>query len=65
MVTGADAGIGRAIAAAVAREGMTRKSSGRPSVASRWAVRTSPGAIVTGQSFTVDGGLEMNWGQGA
>jgi glucose 1-dehydrogenase len=20
---------------------------------------------VTGQSFTIDGGLEMNWGQGA
>jgi glucose 1-dehydrogenase len=26
---------------------------------------SSAAAYVTGQSFTIDGGLQMNWGQGA
>jgi glucose 1-dehydrogenase len=102
VVTGADLGIGPAIALGLAMEGAdvgvtynsdaagageTADEIGRydPELHSRemrqipWLRPGEPWEVarlavylasdeadyVTGQSFTIDGGLEMNWGQGA
>jgi glucose 1-dehydrogenase len=43
------------------------KRSGEPWEIARLALylASADSDYVTGQSFTIDGGLEMNWGQGA
>jgi|GEM_PF-4533266 len=53
IITGSDSGMGQAMAAAFAREGAD--------VAVTWHT-DEQGAHATA---VIDGGLEMNWGQGA
>jgi NAD(P)-dependent dehydrogenase (short-subunit alcohol dehydrogenase family) len=56
IVTGSDFGIGRGIAEELVREDAD--------IAITYLV-SSDADYVTGQNFTIDGGLETNWDHGA
>lgn len=70
IVTGADSGIGRGIAAEFARAAVAREEvrrAGLPWEVGRLAVdlASSDADYVHGTTFTIDGGLEQMQGQGA